>query len=402
MHLIGNAIKFTPSGRIAVHVACEPDESRGDGAQRVRIDITDTGIGMTAGQVARLFQPFTQADDSMTRRFGGTGLGLIISKRLAVLMGGDILVRSQQGGGSTFTMLLDPGPLNGAEMVADLRESMLAPSAQPLALKEVRLAGRILMAEDGLDNQRLISLHLRKAGADVVIVDNGRAALERVAGETFDLIVMDMQMPELDGYGAATALRRRGCMLPIVALTAHALAGDREKCLQAGCTDYLTKPVDRDLLIGTIAAHLARAKQGGGAAGSSSGASVISPPPAGADADAVASPTTGDVVRSTFAGDPDMDPVIAGFVAGLPAQVRTLLQMTESAQSEHVRRVLHQLKGTGGGYGFSEITTIAGRAEAGLRAGCPLERMRSEIEGLVALVRRVEGYDIRKEQFSAA
>src|SRR5262249_17754177 len=124
---------------------------------------------------------------------------------------------------------------------------------------KIQLNGRILFAEDGLDNQRLISTHLRKAGAEVVIADNGKIAVDLMAAEQFDLVIMDMQMPVLDGYGAASKLRSRGCTHPIIALTAHAMAEDRAKCLAAGCTDYLTKPIERDKLLRTVASYLKQA-----------------------------------------------------------------------------------------------------------------------------------------------
>jgi two-component system, sensor histidine kinase len=258
VNLCGNAVKFTERGGVRMRVSCARTPG---GPDRLQFDVADTGIGLTAAQIGRLFQPFSQADESMTRRFGGTGLGLVISKRLAELMGGDIRVQSVAGCGSTFTLVIDPGSLDGVEMSCGLEESMVAVVAPQPAGPRMRLSGRILLAEDGPDNQRLISTHLRRAGADVVVVENGRLALERVASEggRFDLIFMDMQMPELDGYGATSELRRRGWTGPVVALTAHAMSGDREKCLRAGCTDYLTKPVDRDVLVRTAASYMAPA-----------------------------------------------------------------------------------------------------------------------------------------------
>src|SRR5206468_5795793 len=133
-----------------------------------------------------------------------------------------------------------------------------------------RIGGRLLLAEDGRDNQRLISTHLRNAGADVVIADNGRIAVDLATTQRFDLILMDMQMPEMDGYAATSELRRRGMVLPVVALTAHAMAEDRTRCLAAGCTDYLTKPVDKELLLATVQSYLLRATSGTTACAASS------------------------------------------------------------------------------------------------------------------------------------
>ena len=227
--------------------------------------MTDTGIGMNEEQIGKLFQPFSQVDNSSTRKFGGTGLGLCISKHLAEALGGNIEVRSEPGKGSTFSVTIDPGPLDGMHMIQNAQEALLdrPPSATAATPDKIALHGRILLAEDGLDNQRLICLLLRKAGAEVTAVENGQLAVEaalaaREAGEPFDVILMDMQMPVMDGYEATRQLRKRGYTGPIVALTAHAMAEDRQKCLDAGCNDYLPKPIDRQKLLATVAPWLSR------------------------------------------------------------------------------------------------------------------------------------------------
>jgi Amt family ammonium transporter len=201
-------------------------------------------------------------DSSSTRRFGGTGLGLCISKHLAEALGGNIEVRSEPGKGSTFRMTIDPGPLDAMHMMHYAQEALLGrpPSATTATPDKIMLRGRILLAEDGLDNQRLISLLLRKAGADVSVVENGQLAVEaalaaREVGEPFDVILMDMQMPVLDGYEATRQLRALGYTGRIVALTAHAMVEDCQKCLAAGCNDYLPKPCRRHDLLEMVARH---------------------------------------------------------------------------------------------------------------------------------------------------
>jgi CheY-like chemotaxis protein len=223
---------------------------------------------MSEEQMSKLFRPFTQVDNSSTRKFGGTGLGLCISKHLAEALGGDIEVRSVLGKGSTFSITIDPGPLDETHMIETAREALFdrPPSASAATPDQIVLHGRILLAEDGPDNQRLICLLLRNAGADVVAVENGQLAAEaalaaREAGEQFDVILMDMQMPVLDGYEATRQLRKQGYTGPIVALTAHTMSQDRQECLNAGCNDYLSKPFQNRALLKMVARHITAEKE---------------------------------------------------------------------------------------------------------------------------------------------
>ncbi len=266
VNLVGNAVKFTERG--SIRVACNHDAS----AERLTIAVIDTGIGLSPAEIDRLFGAFAQADSSTTRRFGGTGLGLRISQRLARMLGGDVTVTSEPGSGSVFTLTVSTGPVDPSALMSPA-EAMahhepaphtLALAGPRSALRRIdrtaappRLDGlRILLAEDGPDNMRLISHHLRTAGATVIGVENGRLAVCALTRDgtltgdlqsppPVDLLLTDMQMPELDGYATARLLRAKGSTLPIVALTAHAMSGDRERCLAAGCDDYATKPIDR-------------------------------------------------------------------------------------------------------------------------------------------------------------
>ncbi len=253
MNLAGNAIKFTESGGVTISASA----SARDAEPWLRIDIEDSGPGMATEQAQRLFQAFTQADSSVTRKHGGSGLGLTISRRLAEMMGGDVaLVHTAPGQGSCFRLEIPLQVAEGALYTDRLEEA--AEGQRPAAhLATAKLTGRLLLAEDGLDNQRLIALLLRKAGAEVDVAENGRIALDMLeeaagGGQPYDLLLTDMQMPEMDGYTLARTLRERGVAMPIVALTAHAMADDRQKCLDAGCDDFATKPIDRALLFATI------------------------------------------------------------------------------------------------------------------------------------------------------
>lgn len=253
LNLVSNAIKFTDSGKVSVDVECEPLPGAGPTRMSLTICVTDSGIGLDAEAISRLFQPFTQADSSMNRRFGGTGLGLTISRTFARLLGGDIEVRSEAGKGSVFSVRVV------VDLVPTTAETT-APAAGNAAV--TRLAARILLAEDGPDNQRLISMFLSKAGAEFKVVGDGQQALDALdlaerRGEPFDLLLLDMQMPVIDGYQTARAIRLRQSTIPVVALTAHTMPEDRVKCLEAGCSHYLSKPIARDALLKMCALALA-------------------------------------------------------------------------------------------------------------------------------------------------
>ncbi len=256
INLLGNALKFTEVGgvRVVARLREGPEP-------RLQVEVIDTGIGIGQEQLSRLFQPFAQADSSTTRRFGGSGLGLAISKRLAEMLHGDLTVTSVQGQGSTFRVSVATGPLEGVAM----QDRLVAEGAAARNSGEnlVELDGRVLLAEDGPDNQRLIAHILKKAGAEVTVADNGRIAFEQALeaqqeGRPFDVVLMDMQMPEMDGYTATRSLRERGYGGPIVALTAHAMTDDRQKCLDAGCDDFVSKPIQRKAFLELIAGFAAK------------------------------------------------------------------------------------------------------------------------------------------------
>ena len=257
VNLVGNAVKFSERGVVRIVASCDPQ------AETISFAVIDQGVGMTPEQVARLFQPFTQVDASTSRRFGGTGLGLVISKRIAELLDGDVTVASVPGRGSVFTLIVATGPLEGVQMVA-------APDPRPSSVEVPtpagdlpRIRGRVLLVEDGQDNQRLLTILLEKAGAEVTLAENGLTGVEKVLsamteGRPFGIVLMDMEMPVMDGYTATRQLRDQGYLGQIVALTAHAMKGQLAKCLAAGCDHYLSKPIRRELLIREVAARMGR------------------------------------------------------------------------------------------------------------------------------------------------
>ena len=275
LNLVGNAIKFTTHGSVSIEV--RPWASHGRRLQ-LRFAVRDTGIGIDAQHLPALFQPFSQGDNSTTRRFGGTGLGLSISKRLVELMGGEIGVESQAGQGSTFwfTISLE---LAADEVMASaetpsapaIPQPATSPARQlpallpqqataPLDAAATQRTGHILLVEDNLTNQKLATLLLKKQGHQVSVAENGAIALEKLATSDFDLVLMDCQMPVLDGFETTRQLRHhakvRNPAIPVIAMTANAMEGDREICLAAGMDDYLTKPINQRELLAKIARYL--------------------------------------------------------------------------------------------------------------------------------------------------
>ena len=354
INLVGNAIKFTENGGVRIVSTFLPDWQQGKPA--VQIQVIDSGIGISPEKLPTLFDPFIQADNSTSRKYGGSGLGLAISRHMAEMLGGELTAQSTLGQGSAFTLTTPTGPLEGIAMIDSPAEALAQRrdashqnlSAKPLADR------RILLAEDGPDNQNLVTLLLTKAGAKVEIADNGKIAVEKATAEKFNLILMDMQMPEMDGYQATALLRQQGQTTPIIALTAHAMSQDRKKCLKAGCNDYLSKPVNGPQLIQTVAQHC----DGQDSSAQQNSAEPVQKP----------SIDSAQETRSEFADDPDFTDIIAQFVVGLPDKISSMRDALDHSDFETLQRLAHQLKGAGGSYGYPALTDSAKTLEDAAKA----------------------------------
>ncbi|WP_297797420.1 response regulator [uncultured Marinobacter sp.] len=249
INLCGNALKFTEKGTISLIIRC--DQQR----ERLIARVVDSGIGMKAEQLDRLFDPFAQGSAAITRQYGGTGLGLSISRRLAELLGGDITVSSTYGEGSQFEVSIATGNLDDTHFLRAASE--LGERRRSLARVEApRLVGRILCAEDNDVNRQLVSLLVRRTGADIVHVSNGAEALETAIRDPFDVILMDIQMPVMNGRDATAALREAGINTPVIALTANVMAEDIADYLAAGCNEHLAKPIDKQRFYEVLARYL--------------------------------------------------------------------------------------------------------------------------------------------------
>ncbi|HVT89256.1 MAG TPA: ATP-binding protein [Tepidisphaeraceae bacterium] len=257
INLVSNAVKFTKTGSVRVEVAMKT--SMAIPQPVLQFNLIDSGIGIPQERIDALFQPFVQGDASITRQYGGSGLGLAISRHFARALGGDITVTSQAGKGSTFIVTIETGSLDGVAIQENPQNAM--ESQDNFAGQSVRIAGSVLVAEDGIDNQALITARLRNTGLKVELAPNGKIACEKALAalnqdQPFDVILMDVQMPEMDGYSATLHLRGKGYRGPIIALTANAMERDRDKCLQAGCNDFVTKPIQLDKLFKALGRYI--------------------------------------------------------------------------------------------------------------------------------------------------
>ena len=352
-NLVGNAIKFTEHGSVTLRLWLLRSGER----TRYCFDVQDSGIGIAADQLQAVFEPFVQAESSTTRRFGGTGLGLTISRGFARAMGGDITVSSQAGRGTTFTLWLEVGPLGDAALL-DAAALRAAPPA-PVPSSQVRWQfppRRVLVVDDAPENRQLVRVLLQEVGLEVDEADNGQVALDRIAAEHYDIVLMDMQMPVMDGQTATRTLRERGCTLPVIALTANAMKGFERELAAAGFSGFQTKPIDIDALLHDLAQRL--------------GAQALAParpvaaehsaaPPAAAAPDSDAAP-----LHSRLAGHAKLGRIVLRFVAQLPDKLAQMQRANDSNDFTELAALAHWLKGAGGSMGFEPLFEPAKTLEA--------------------------------------
>ena len=330
LNLCSNAIKFTQQGSITIRIRYRKDTNE------LQCQVTDTGIGITDTQLKNVFQPFKQADSSTTRLYGGTGLGLSLSKRLATLMGGELNVSSHAGKGTRFTLTIPCGEIN--ELVDSLEKIEFADKQEFTHVNN--LQGNILLAEDNITNQKLISALLRKTGASVTTADNGAEAVELALNNQYDIIYMDMQMPVMSGLEAVKILRGENYHGAIIALTANATREDRSLCLDSGCTDYLTKPVNRDSLYRITAQFLSEAK------------------------DSTPEDFSMQAIYTELSGNELIpDELLTEFMDELAKILMHIKMAFINSEWSSMSASLHDLKGMGGGFGYPQLSTLAENLE---------------------------------------
>ncbi|HWA98862.1 MAG TPA: PAS domain S-box protein, partial [Pirellulales bacterium] len=342
MNVAGNAIKFTTRGSVQVRARLD---RRDDRSPKLVIRVIDTGIGIPADKMETIFDPFTQADSSITRQYGGTGLGLAISRRLAASLGGSISVRSAVGEGTVFTIEIATGPLDQVPMWDSVDEQTHVDSG-PLPTPTMPVLDHdILVVDDTDTNRKLIRLTLGRTGARISEARNGQEAVDQVLAKPFHLVLMDMQMPVMDGYTATQRLRASGVTIPIVAVTANAMKGDEARCRAAGCTGYLPKPVDQDQLLLTVASLL-------GVATNRGQPSVTDDRPR---------PTAAETkLRSKLPIEhAEFREILVEFVEQLSAQLAEMRQAVQRNDFRSLAALAHRLKGTAGSVGFPDFTEPA-------------------------------------------
>lgn len=335
INLCSNAIKFTEHGAILLTLAY--DKEKNTMIYRVK----DSGIGMSSEEMERIFVPFKQADTSITRRYGGTGLGLSLSHKLACLLKGDLSVTSEKNIGSEFILTVSAGdelPLEFYQNDNQIRERI---EDKPTNTEPSVLHGHVLLAEDNENNKRLLSIYLNKMGLQVTTAENGAVAVEKALNKSFDLILMDMQMPVLSGVDAVEQLRAKAYTGPIIALTANATSRDRRVCLEAGCHDFLTKPVTQDILYNMLVKYLNKEEL-----------------PERSD-----EPIYSELIEE----EPDIIEVVDRFIENLPEQITKLDTAFYANDWQTFRNSVHDLKGMGGGFGFPQLSQEAAKIETQLQ-----------------------------------
>ncbi len=335
INLCSNAIKFTKDGDIELQVCYRRDK------HRIEFKITDNGIGIDSKHLQRIFRPFEQADSSISKNYGGTGLGLFISNQIAMLLGNEIKVESTPGKGSVFTVEIEPGHIEESQFIwseFELRRTSFIShdSAPPL------LMGNILIAEDNPDNQKLLELMLSQTGADTIYVNNGQEAIEQAVNNDFDLILLDVQMPVVNGIEAATEMRKSGVSFPIVAVTANNEKKDLDHLLEIGFDDVICKPINRKEFFDLLA-------------------NSLRPAPEQRHTESISD------IEKALNEDPEFQQLSESFADTLKYYATRLKDAKNKQNWKEMQSLAHKLKGTAGSFGFPKIGTIAAALEKQLK-----------------------------------
>jgi len=373
VNLINNAIDFTEQGHVHVNVFLENIEDKAC----IRFDVEDTGIGIAPQDQERIFHEFTQAAVVNNRKSGATGLGLTITQKLINLLGGSVSVKSELGKGSTFSIVLPAGLDVKAQPLFNKYDQLKRLRKEKKSDENVTLTGRVLVAEDTPTNQTLIKLLLTKLGFEVEIAEDGKQALDMALSGDFDAVLMDIQMPHMNGYDATKKLRQAGYKKPVIAVTAHAMRGDKEKCLAAGCDDYISKPINRKQLVDVLREYLGSEPQDVSGQLDSAASEVEQLSRMCEDADHSSSAQQslsnedfrpGELIDFQAVSEICDDPAVIKEVAKMflkdsPRCIKSIAEAIKSANPKHIRMYAHSLKGASLQIGAKKLAEFAYQLE---------------------------------------
>lgn len=411
VNLVANAIKFTDTGGVRIETSLEQKE----GKAFIRFDVIDTGIGIPPDRQSQIFEKFIQADNSTTRKFGGTGLGLSITKQLAEILNGELTITSEVGKGSTFSMTIPANvDVETSVMLSSFDFQNKEKQGSKQSIRDYKMSGNILVAEDDFANQKGIKAILERGGLKVELAENGFEAVEKIRTDSYDLILMDMQMPKMNGYEATRILREKGFDLPIIALTANAMKGDSEKCAEAGCDGFLSKPVEVEKLFELLGTYLSPKTDGlveeiGKITDEVNELSEEIPninPPAN---DENASQYDEQIINWTeleerFGDDEIIIEIVDAWFVDNPARIEALPEAILTKNVEEVQGLSHTLKGSSALIGARLLFAPALELNLAAKKGCLenaealLENIQSEFEKLKAFVSRPDWVEIAKQQ----
>ena len=403
INLTNNAVKFTEKGHVYINVSLE----HRDNQPYIRFDVEDTGIGIPRDKQKEIFEAFTQADGSTSRKYGGTGLGLTVTKQLTGLLDGELTVTSEVGRGSVFSFAIPAGLDVTKQPCLDIHAAHIDPRRAETEQSE--FSGHVLVAEDVKTNQMLVEFLLRRIGLKVTIAADGNEALQKALAQKYDLILMDIQMPHMNGYEATRALRKKGITTPIIALTAHAMKGDDKKCIEAGCDDYLAKPIDRRELLRKIAKYLPSRTEVVSKTVDSARSQVDeltelcsdqaaskakSDKSGGAD-------TSSDIINwhqliDRFGDEDAIEQILPTYLKDNKEHFKKLSEAVKSGDSKAIASHAHSIKGAGRNLGVKRLSDIAGQLEyAGrdnnIEAFTPLlDKLEVELEKVMTFLSRTD------------
>jgi PAS domain S-box-containing protein len=360
INLLSNAIKFTDNGWIDIRVRFDSL------TKQLYFTVSDSGIGMTNDQMQKLFRPFSQANESINRKYGGTGLGLTISQTLVHALGGRIEASSHLGQGSHFSFFIKPELSPSVEMLTSTPISRQRKISERGPLP--RLSGQVLFADDAFDNRRLVQFLLKKVGVEPVLVEDGKQAIDAAIQRAFDLIILDVQMPTMDGLSAARILRSSGIRTPIVALSAGTMSNDVFKAIEAGCSMHLAKPFTSEAFFNMVTRFL--------------------------KSESTTTSETNVIVSDRLDFDPEMVPLVIDFTGRLPLRLQELSGTLETGNIQSLESLAHKLKGSAGLYGYPQVSEIAARLEIAAMES----NIKAAQEALTTLTLTIEGVMAGREK----